>query len=160
MEIENHIGNLLIRRLRHELSPKEAKELLRWRKLSPENETLYQETLDPEKVREKMKDYYATRDRVFEKVQLQYPGLKDTKLSNADYKKRDAILISGRSFTYSTLTRVAAIFLLVLGTGSYFFFNDSNKIRPGSFSGVMFSPDGVRTAFNDFMRGMKREVRD
>ena len=155
MEFKNHIGKLLGRNIRRELSPKETEELLQWRQLSPENETLYQETLDPEKVMEKMKAFYATRERVYEKVQRQYPGLKDMKLSNADYEKKDAVLIRKHSFTYSTLTRAAAIIILVFGAGWYFFFNNSNSIKPGGFNAVLLSPDGVSTALNDFTRGFQ-----
>jgi transmembrane sensor len=84
MESPNRIAILLFLNTRNELSADEEKELSAWRSLSPVNEKLYQETIDPEKVREKMKDFFASRDRIFEKIRQQYPSLKNAELLETD----------------------------------------------------------------------------
>ena len=79
------IGRLLYRKSRNELNESEEKALAVWRKESPENEQLYLDKMDPEKVRSSMIRYYEKRDLIFEKIKKRVPELADAKLSNQDF---------------------------------------------------------------------------
>jgi ferric-dicitrate binding protein FerR (iron transport regulator) len=85
MENSNRIGTLLFLNSRGEISEKEALELSGWRRLSPANEQLFQETINPDKVREGMKEYYAVRDQIFEEIKQKYPELANVKFSDTEF---------------------------------------------------------------------------
>jgi transmembrane sensor len=85
MENSNRIGVLLFLNSRGEITEKEELELSVWRRLSPANEQLFQYTINPDKVREGMKEYYASRDRIFEKIKQKYPGLANAKRSDPGF---------------------------------------------------------------------------
>src|SRR5437763_8794059 len=85
MSNPRRIGRLLFKKTRNDLSENEEKELTLWRRESPDNEQLFQDKMDPEKVRSSMIKYYEKRDAIFEKIKKNLPELADTKLSNQDF---------------------------------------------------------------------------
>ncbi len=63
------ISKLIFRYIRKELSKKETAELEAWRKLSPKNETMFQEAIDPVKIQEDLKALEDSRLSRLEKSQ-------------------------------------------------------------------------------------------
>jgi hypothetical protein len=89
MSSPRRIGNLLYKKSRNELNAGEEKELNAWRKESPENEQLFLDKMDPEKVRSSMIRLYEERDLIFEKIKAIIPELANEKLSNQDFSDPD-----------------------------------------------------------------------
>jgi len=83
MKETSRIGVLLFLYTRDELSPAEKEELESWRKQDPENEKLFFQMTDPDSLRAEMQEYYASRDRDFEKLKAQLPGLSASRLSGS-----------------------------------------------------------------------------
>ena len=88
MSSPRRIGRLLYKKSRNEISESEEKELTVWRKESPENEKLFLDKLDPEKVRISMIRLYEERDLIFEKIKERIPELAHEKLSNHDFPEQ------------------------------------------------------------------------
>ena len=83
MKETSRIGILLFLYTRDELSPAEEKELESWRKQDPENEKLFFQMTDPDSLRAEMQEYYASRDRDFEKLKAHLPQLSASRLSGS-----------------------------------------------------------------------------
>ena len=79
MNESNRIGILLFLHSRKELSSSEERELLIWRRSSPDNERLYREMSDPEFIRKMMIDFYQDRDAVFAGLNTRFPYMENTK---------------------------------------------------------------------------------
>lgn len=68
MDSMEYIADLLLKHLKGDLNPEEEIELLVWRKSSEENEALFQELSNPEKLASMMKDYYKYKDQIWDKI--------------------------------------------------------------------------------------------
>lgn len=139
------IGELLFRHTRQKTSSKEEEELYNWRQLSHRNEEIFQNAVNPEKLRIKMKRIDEGRKLVFSKLQNQFPEIL---LQKPQLK---------HPLSYQIM-RLAAILLLVLGSFLYklnknFGFNERDFIQPGSYTANIISSDGVITALDDLHRG-------
>jgi hypothetical protein len=126
MNNPRRIGRLLYKGSRNDLSESEERELTVWRNESSENEQLFRDKMDPEKVRSSMIGLYEERDLVFEKMKERIPGLADTKLSNQDfsdfkeegkYVRMYPFHLSRRAFFGAAFVLGFIIFLLLKITG-------------------------------------------
>jgi hypothetical protein len=73
MTKSEYTGRLIFRYMRNELSEKEFADLEAWRKLSPINESTFQEAIDPEKIRVDLKALEESRISRLEKVPAAKP---------------------------------------------------------------------------------------
>ncbi len=154
MNHPKRIGTLLYRYNRNELTDKEKRELAEWRALSADNEQLFRDKTDPEKVRNEMTALYDSRDRVFQQVRESYPGIANAKLSNQDFPESGADEKPARIFHVSR--RAAAILIVVLGASLYFVLRGTGLIgrnEGNSYEAVFVSPEGVEIALDDIHRG-------
>jgi hypothetical protein len=69
----HNLGRLMFKYLRGELTPLQEKTLTTWRNLSEANEKLFQEAIDPEKIRKELKILYESQE--WRKIQQKYPEL-------------------------------------------------------------------------------------
>jgi transmembrane sensor len=111
MRHSDRIALLMFRYIRNELTPDEDQELSEWRSLAPANEQLFQDETDPDNIRNEMKEMYANKEAVFQKIREKYP-----ELSQKSGVSRKILAIS-----------IAAAFLLSMGIGSYFLLNSPKK---------------------------------
>jgi hypothetical protein len=95
-----YTGRLIFRYMRNELSDQESADLEAWRKLSPINESAFQEAIDPEKIRVDLKALEESRISRLAKTLVIYPAKKPLSV------RRIGILIM----------KVAASVLFLFGT--------------------------------------------
>src|ERR1700759_522590 len=131
MNNPERIGSLLYGKRRGELTADEEKELSTWRSQSPENEQLFRDKMDPEKVRASMIELYQARDRVFNKLKEEIPELANVERSDLDFSDADVpdsipegkyvrmypFHLSRRAFFGSLFVIGVIIFLLLKITG-------------------------------------------
>src|ERR1700759_3958001 len=122
MNNPERIGSLLYGKRRGELTADEEKELSTWRSQSPENEQLFRDKMDPEKVRASMIELYQARDRVFNKLKEEIPELANVELSDLDFSDADVpdSIPEGKYFRMFPLSR-AARFGAVIVAGFFLF---------------------------------------
>jgi transmembrane sensor len=137
MNSPERIGKLLFRHIRKELSSKESAELSAWRKLSERNEQLFQTETDPEHIHKVISEMFDNREYTFQKFREAYPQYQEKKLK----KPRARIY---------RIARVAAIFVVTLGTSLYYIINKTDSVN---YNADLVSPDGVVVALSDFQRG-------
>jgi hypothetical protein len=111
MNHAERIGRLLYSNRRGELRADEETELTAWRKQSPENEELFRDSMDPEKLRKSMIELYQARDRVLKKIKERIPGLGYAEFSQEDFIQEP---VEGKRVWMSPVARRAMIGLLVL----------------------------------------------
>ncbi len=154
MSSPRRIGRLLYRKSRNEISESEERELTAWRKESPENEKLFRDKMDPEKVRSSMIRLYEERDLIFEKIKERIPELTHEKLSNHDFPEQ---VLKIKHFHMSPLARRAAIgAAVVLGFALYLILRATGEIHKTAGDNtdpVYVSPEGVEIVQDDFNRG-------
>jgi transmembrane sensor len=143
MNEAERIGNLFFLYLRKELSPAEEKELIDWRQSSPQHEQEFRTAVDPENIRTEIKHINESRDRVFQKLKERYPGIWKMKVVNSRTR-------------FYRFARIAAIVLVVLGTGIYFLRQRSNEIHPAGYTSSMIFPYSWSRFVDDTKRG--REI--
>ena len=154
MSSPRRIGRLLYKKSRNEISESEEKELTVWRKESPENEKLFLDKMDPEKVRISMIRLYEERDLIFEKIKERIPELAHEKLSNHDFPEQ---VLKIKHFHMSPLARRAAIgAAVVLGFALYLILRATgviHKTAGDNTDAVYVSPEGVEIVLDDYNRG-------
>ena len=148
MNNPRRIGRLLYRKSRNELNESEERELTVWRKESPENEQLFLDKMDPEKVRSSMIRYYEKRDLIFEKIKERVPELADAKLSNQDFsdfeeegkyvRMSPARILRRATFCLIVLSVILVILLRACGI--------LHKTVEGDPDAVFNSPEGIENA--------------
>jgi hypothetical protein len=154
MNHPKRIGTLLFRYNRHELTDQEKRELAEWRALSADNEQLFRDKTDPEKVRKEMTALYDSRDQVFQQIRGSYPGIANAKLSDQDFPESGADKKPARIFHVSR--RAAAILIVVMGASLYFILRGTGLIgrhEGNSYEAVFVSPEGVEITLDDIHRG-------
>ena len=154
MSSPRRIGRLLYKKSRNEISESEEKELTVWRKESPENEKLFRDKMDPEKVRSSMIRLYEERDLVFEKIKKRIPELADAKLSELDFAGEAMERKYFRMFPISRRATIGAI--IVLGFVLYLILRATgciSKSAGDNSDAVYVSPEGVEIVLDDFNRG-------
>lgn len=87
MKTSERIGVLMFLQSRNELTGEEEKEMGEWIKESPSNEQFFQELTDPANTRARMTELYQGRERVFNKLKLEFPYLADVNLSEPDFSE-------------------------------------------------------------------------
>ena len=122
MSNPERIGQLLYNKRQGELPDEDEKELSAWRQLSPENEQLFRDKMDPEKVRASMIELYQARDRVFNNLKKEIPELANVELSDLDFSDADVpdSIPEGKYFRMFPLSR-AARFGAVIVVGFFLF---------------------------------------
>jgi hypothetical protein len=151
MNPSERIGWLLFLQVRHELSRKEKKELSVWRKLSVENEVLFQSATDPANLRKRIGKMPEARQQILEKLRERFPDLEDL-----SHKGEPA----DRVFHISTRKKLLAVAAsLVIGGGGFSLLAGYSSIKAGGYSASVISPDGetdnLNSAWGDFIRGIK-----
>jgi hypothetical protein len=159
MNNPERIGWLLYGKRRGELTADEEKELTAWRQLSPQNEKLFRDKMDPEKVRASMIELYQARDRVFDKLKEEIPGLANAELSDQDFSDLDFpdSIQEGKYFRMFPLSRRATIgSIVVLGVLIYILLRATGVIHKNPFGkgdAVIASPEGVEIVIDDVSTG-------
>jgi transmembrane sensor len=156
MNNPRRIGRLLYKGSRSELNESEEKELTVWRKESPENEQLFWDRMDPEKVRSSMIRYYEKRDLIFEKIKKRVPELADAKLSNQDFSdfKEEGKYVRMYPFHLSRRAFFGALF--VLGVLIYLLLRITGVINKTAIThkdAVGASPEGIEIYIDDASTG-------
>lgn len=139
MTRSERIGTLMFRYVRNELDRNGKDELNAWRNESPENEQMFQRKTDSENILRDIAVYLETKELAFQKLKASFPQIW----------AKPVIKMRSRVYRF---TRIAAIFLVVLGVGSYFLLHDKQNTG-GSYQAELVDGDGVHTAMNDFQRG-------
>jgi ferric-dicitrate binding protein FerR (iron transport regulator) len=153
MNHPNRIAKLLFGYTRNELTENEKKELADWRALSTDNEQLFRDKTDPEKVRSEMTALYNSREEVFQQIKNNYPGIANAKLTNHDFPEPALEKQPVRIFH---LSRKAAAIITILGVSSYFILRHFGLIDMNTektYDAVFVSPDGIETPLDDAHRG-------
>ncbi|MDP9040392.1 MAG: FecR family protein [Bacteroidota bacterium] len=153
MNHPKRIGTLLFRHTRNELTDKEKKELAEWRALSAENEQLFRDKTDPQKVRASMTELYDNRDQVFQKIKDKHPELANAKLSNHDFPESGS---EGKQFRLFHLSRRAAVITLLAGISLYVLLRSTGLLTADSgntYDAVFVTPEGIEPSLDDFHRG-------
>ena len=155
MNNPRRIGRLLYRKSRNELNESEERELTVWRKESPENEQLFLDKMDPEKVRSSMIRYYEKRDLIFEKIKKRVPELADANLSNQDFsdfkeegkyaRMSPARILRRATFGLIVLSVIVVILLRACGI--------LHKTVEGDPDAVFNSPEGIENAGDEINLG-------
>ncbi|HMH33151.1 MAG TPA: FecR domain-containing protein [Puia sp.] len=143
MKIPENIQKLMLKYILNDLLPNEASELSAWRQLSAENEELFQEETDPEKMRANLRRMFASKAIVWEKIRARYPlPLPDLPVEKPPPR------------IYRFL-RVAAMVIIVVGAGLFFILqkNNANRIEPGKGRAVFIDGDGISDAVDEFQQG-------
>lgn len=70
------IALLAFRYLRRDLTKIQRKELLKWRRASPDNESLFREMTNIENIRRDLKDLYDCKEIVWQKILDRVPQLR------------------------------------------------------------------------------------
>ena len=156
MSNPRRIGRLLYRKSRNELNESEEKELTVWRNDSPENEQLFQDKMDPEKVRSSMIRLYEERDLIFEKIKKRVPELADAKLSNQDFSdfKEEGKYV--RMYPFHLSRRAFFGSLFVLGVIIYLLLRITGIIPKTAIThkdAVLPSPEGLEIVIDDGSTG-------
>jgi hypothetical protein len=145
------IGRLLYNKRLDELTAAEEKELADWRRLSPENEQLFRDKMDPEKLRQSITELYRSRDHVFEEIKKRYPELDEAKLSNQDFSdstdegKYVRMFPPHRKLLRATLWLLVGSAILVIILRSC---GIMHKTVEGDPDAIFTSPEGVQN-FDD-----------
>jgi transmembrane sensor len=139
MTRSQRIGTLMFRYVRNELGRTGKMELNAWRNESPENEQMFQRKTDTENILRDIGVYLEAKERGFQNLKQSFPEI---------WAKP---FVKMRSQIYR-ITRIAAIFLTVLGIGSYFLLKN-NKNSAGIYQAVLVNSEGIQTALDDFHRG-------
>jgi transmembrane sensor len=139
MTRSQRIGTLMFRYVRNELGRTGKKELDIWLNESPENERMFQRKTNTENILRDLGMYFEARERCNQKLKENFPEI---------WAKP---VVKMRSRIYQ-ITRIAAIFLVVLGVGLYFLLPNKQNTG-GSYQAVLINTDGVHTALDDFHRG-------
>ncbi|HET7003804.1 MAG TPA: FecR family protein [Puia sp.] len=151
MNPSERIGWLLFLQVRHKISRKEKKELSAWRKLSAENESLFQSATDPVTLRRRIGKMPEARQQVLEKLHEQFPDLED--LSQKGERPARIFYITTRK----KLLAVAAS--VVIGGGWFFMLAGYSSIKAGGYHASVISPEGetdnLNSAWSDFKRGFQ-----
>jgi ferric-dicitrate binding protein FerR (iron transport regulator) len=83
MNNASRIATLLFLHSRNEISPAEEKELLEWRRQSPDNEETFKDLSDPLYVQKMMAGFYKDREIVYNNLKRKLPDLSGSSLSTA-----------------------------------------------------------------------------
>ena len=156
MNNPERIGSLLYGKRRGDLTADEEKELSSWRSQSPENEQLFRDKMDPEKVRASMIELYEARDRVFNKLKGVIPELANVKLSDDDFSDEAT---EGKYIRMSPLPRIllrATLGLLVLSVILFILLRACgilHKTVEGDPDAVFNSPEGIENAGDEISLG-------
>ena len=137
------MATLLFRYISKELSREEERELTAWRYRSREHEKLFQEKTDRETILAELARHLESRDRVFQKVKMLYPGPWE----KAELPRRFRI--------WQTL-EMGFVLALILITGLYLTFNrqiGAAEKQPGQYQAVLVSLDDIPRSLDDFHRG-------
>jgi len=130
MRQSERIAWLLFRYTRDELSAEENHELSEWRSLSPENEEIFKKETNPDYIRDEMKEMYANKNAVFQKITEKYPELSD----------------NSRPYLKFRLMPVAATLIITLGITALFVLQTKSKkeksIQQSSFGIHSIKPGG------------------
>lgn len=132
MSNPTRIGKLLYSKRRNELTAKEELELAAWRSLSPENEQLYQDKMNPEKLRIAIKELYESKARVFEEIRKKHPELDPEKLPEDDFSDMEfhASMHEKKYFRMFPQSRAARFgFLIVISVVIYVILRMSGVIH-------------------------------
>ena len=111
MRQSERIAWLLFRYTRDELSAEEKHELSEWCSLSPENEEIFKKETNPDYIRDEMKEMYANKNAVFQKITEKYPELSD----------------NSRPYLKFRLIPVAATLIITLGITALFVLQIKSK---------------------------------
>lgn len=139
MTRSERIGTLMFRYVRNELDRNGKDELNAWRNESPENEQMFQRKTDSENILRDIAVYLETKELAFQKLKASFPQIW----------AKPVVKMRSRVYRFA---RIAAIFLVVLGVGSYFLLRDKQNTG-GSYQAELVDANGVHTAMNDFQRG-------
>ncbi len=162
MNNPERIGSLLYGKRRGELTADEEKELATWRSQSPENEQLFRDKMDPEKVRASMIELYQARDRVYNKLKGVIPELANAELSDLDFSDSDVpdSIPEGKYFRMFPSTRTlrrAALWLIVVGVILVILLRACgimHKTVEGDPDAVFASPEGLENGRDEWNLGV------
>jgi transmembrane sensor len=110
----SHIARLIMRQMEGTMTEAESEELLEWVSASQDNRQLADELLDDENLRKGFSQFYARRERVWDRLES-YVGTSNPKV------------VSIRSWKKMV---VAASILVAVGIGSYFVFFNRPAAEP------------------------------
>lgn len=134
------MGGLMFKHARNGISRKEERKLSDWRKLSPENEKVYQHTTDTGRILKDLARMLDSEERILEKIREQNPAA-----AYPGRKKRPLVvrimLNTGKVAAAIVLLLVTLILINPGGKGS--------KEQQATY----ISPDGVKIALDDMHRG-------
>lgn len=105
MPTPQHIADLIFKSLRKELTEQEGLELAEWRKESDQNDSLFKEVSDPERLVSMMGEYVQSQDKAWEKIVAKIPELAGRKVKGLPARK------------------IAVAAALLIAIGSIFYFN-------------------------------------
>ncbi len=86
MKPSEKIAELLFRYLRNELTPDQQRELDEWRNASTKNEEIFRQEVDLEKIGKDLKEMYAHKDRVWQKMLEKMPELAQIPARKIDFR--------------------------------------------------------------------------
>ncbi len=86
MKPSEKIAELLFRYLRNELTPDQQRELDEWRSASPMNEEIFRQETDLENISRDLKEMYAHKEGVWQKMLEKMPELAQTPVRKIGFK--------------------------------------------------------------------------
>ena len=140
MNPSNQMQKLFLLHVLGELSAEQAKELWAWRRISTENETLFQEAVDWDGIRRGIRRMMESKAVIFKKIQQDYPMHKP-------------IPSIGNRFAKINWKIAAVVGLaIVLVGGLLMILNNEQLIRPGKQQAFYVDAQG-RIYNTDNLRG-------
>ena len=146
-ESTERIAILLVRHLRGSLTPAEAAEIESWKDESDVNAQLFEQFTDVTQIKEWLKEYQQANERSWNRIVVQAPELGETTVVSFNWRRV-----------------VAAASILLVGTGTYYLFNDKqqkiidtekitrtrikNDVAPGNMGATLILANGQRIAID------------
>jgi len=126
-ELNHRIKDLIIKRLKDELTVEQQLELQEWINASDHNREVFHQLTDPEQLDKALKEYYEAKTNIRDKIDAQIKILTLSESHPVPY---------ARPFGRRLRIYVAAAVLLIVFITSYFWlasrFDSSSKARPAS----------------------------
>jgi len=130
MKLPVHIEKLMLWHVLDELTPAHEKELEAWRRLSADNEAIFQHSADRDKFRQGLRRMIDSEEVIWQKIQQQYPMTRYG-MEGKSRRKTKILWIS--------LIGAAAVFILFFGIRIWI---SVMQIVPGKEQASFFSHEG------------------